>query len=390
MRDRSGLSTQSVHGGEVRPASGPVEAPLVLSSAFAFASAEQAAAAFRGEDDADIYGRWGTPNVRALEAKMAALEGGEDAVATASGMGAIAGALLTTCKAGDHLVAPRSMYAESARLLRERLPRFGITTTFVDDLSVEGFSAAIQPNTRVLYLETPSNPTLALTDLVAVAALGRNRGILTIADNTVATPACQRPLGSGIDLVVHSMTKALAGHGDAIGGAVVARRELTDAIRDTTVKGLGGMLAPFNAWLIARGMRTLALRVERSCRSAMQLASWLEQHREVERVHYPGLPSHPDHALALRQMTGFGALVAFELSGGLGAGRRVLERVGLVTHAVSLGDVRSLITHPASTTASTMPAADRRLAGIADGLLRLSVGIEDVADLIDDLDQAIR
>jgi methionine-gamma-lyase len=390
MRDQFGLSTQSVHGGELRPASGPVDAPLVLSSAFAFASAEQAAAAFRGENDADIYGRWGTPNVRALEGKVAALEGGEGAVATASGMGAIAGALLTLCKSGDHLVAPRSMYGESARLLRERLPRFGITTTFIDDLTASGFAAAIQPNTRVLYLETPSNPTLALTDLSAVAALGAHRGILTIADNTFATPACQRPLALGVDVVVHSMTKALSGHGDAIGGIVIARRELTEAIRDTVVKGLGAVLAPFNAWLIERGLRTLALRAERSCGSAMQLASWLAEHREVRRVHYPGLPSHPDYPLAQRQMTSFGALVAFEPVGGLDAGRRMLERVRLVTHAVSLGDVRSLLTHPASTTASTMPPTDRHLAGIADGLLRLSVGIEDVDDLVDDLDQAMR
>lgn len=384
-----GPSTAAVHAGEAFEATGPLDEPLVLSSAFRFADAEQAARAFRGESDAYIYGRWGTPTVETLEAKVAALEGGEAAVAAASGMAAIAGTLFTLLGAGDHVVAPRSLYAETARLFRERLPKLGITTTFVDGTSIAAYEEAIRPTTRVLYAETPGNPVLAVTDLAALAALGRERGLVTICDSTFATPACQRPLDHGIDVVVHSMTKALCGHGDAIGGVVVSTAERCRAIAETTVKGLGAALSPFNAFLVARGLRTLALRMDRASASALAIARWLEGRRGVLRVHYPGLPSHPGHAVAARQMARFGSLLSFELEGGVAAGARVLERVRLVAHAVSLGDVRSLITHPASTTASTMPPDHRRAAGIGDGLLRLSVGIEDSADLVADLDQAL-
>jgi methionine-gamma-lyase len=320
---------------------------------------------------------------------VAALEEGEAAVATGSGMAAICGTVLALCESGNHIVAPRALYGESARLLRERLPKLGITTSFVEASTADGYASAIRPETRILYAESPANPNLAVTDLAALAALGRERGITTVVDNTFATPICQKPLTFGIDVVVHSMTKALGGHGDAIGGVVVAKRAVRDRIFDTIVKGMGGVLAPFNAYLIARGMRTLALRVERANSSALAIARWLAERTDVARVHYPGLPSHPGHAIASRQMRGFGALVSFELAGGLEAGARVLENVRLISHAVSLGDVRSLITHPASTTASTMPAADRRLAGIGDGLIRLSVGIEDEGDLIVDLERAL-
>jgi cystathionine beta-lyase/cystathionine gamma-synthase len=385
----AGLSTRAVHAGEPRVATGPLDAPLVLSSAFAFADAETAAAAFRGENDAHIYGRWGTPTVEALEAKVAALEGGEAAVATASGMAAISGALLTLCRAGDHVVAPRALYGETARLLRERLPRYGIEATFVDGTSIDAYAAAIRPGTRVLYAETPANPVLAVTDLPALAALARDRGLVCVADNTFATPACQRPIALGAHVVVHSMTKALAGHGDAIGGVIVSSAALRERFADTVVKGLGAVLSPFNAFLVARGARTLGLRMDRAASTALTLARWLEARPGVARVHYPGLPSHPGHAIAARQMRAFGSIVAFELDGGLAAGAELLGRVRLIAHAVSLGDVRSLVTHPASTTASTMPREDRRAAGISDGLLRLSVGIEDADDLVADLDRAI-
>jgi methionine-gamma-lyase len=367
-----------------------VDAPLCLSSSFSFASADEARRAFTGESDAPIYGRWGNPTTSMLEAKVAELEGGAAAVATASGMAAISGTLLELLAAGDHVVAPRGMYAETARLLRERLPRLGIETTFVEGRSIGAYEQAIRPTTRLLYAETPANPTLAITDLAALAALGRDKGLWLVADNTFATPVCQRPLELGFDVSIHSMTKALCGHGDAIGGVLVTRDAgLGKRIAECVVKGFGGVLAPFNAYLIARGVRTLALRTERSNATALDLARWLSGRPGVSAVHYPGLESHPDHAVATRQMRGFGALVAFELEGGLEAGARVLERVRVVTHAVSLGDVRSLITHPASTTASTMPVADRHAAGIGDGLLRLSVGIEDLPDLVADLDHAI-
>ncbi len=383
-----GLSSLSVHAGEPSPAVGPLEAPLVLSSAFGFASAEEAEGAFRGDNDAYVYGRWGNPNVELLERKVAALEGARDAAAAASGMAAISGALLSVCGQGDHVVAPRSIYGETARLLRERLPRLGITTTFVDDVSPEGYRAALGPHTRVVYVETPSNPTLAVTDVAAVAEVARRAGALSIVDNTFATPYCQRPLELGVDLVVHSMTKFLCGHGDAIGGVVAGDRELVERARELTVKGLGGALAPFNALLICRGLRTFALRMRAATATATSLAARLSSHPAVRRVHHPSLPAHPGHAIASRQMRAMPAILSFEVAD-LGAARRVRDGVRLVTHAVSLGDARTLLTHPASTTASTMPAEDRARAGVTDGLLRLAVGIEDEDDLYADLDRAL-
>jgi len=383
------FATLAVHAGHERVATGPVEAPIVTSVAFAFASAEEAEGAFSGDNDAFIYGRWGNPTVQALEAAMAELEGGEAAVCTASGMAAISGSLIALLQAGDHVVAPRALYGETARLLRERLPRLGITTTFVDEVTPDAFEAAIRPGTRVLYAETPQNPTLRLTDLRAVTAIAKKHGLLSIVDNTFATPWCQRPLLDGADIVVHSMTKSLSGHGDAIGGVAVGTQALRDRIADVIVKGFGAVMSPLVANQIARGVRTLDVRMERACASALSIASWLEARAGIARVHYPGLSSHPDHVLATRQMRAAGALVSFELWGGKDAGRALLDRVKLIVHAVSLGDVRSLITRPASTTASTMPEADRRSAGITDGLVRLSVGIEHSSDIIADLDSAL-
>jgi methionine-gamma-lyase len=383
------IGTACVHAGDTRdPSSGALETPLVLSSAFGFASAEEAAGAFRGENDAYIYGRWGNPTVDALEAKLAALEGTEAACATASGMAAVSGTILTLCEQGSHIVAPRSMYAETARLLRERLPRLGITTTFVDARDAAEYSAAIRPETRLLYIESPSNPILGITDLEALVGLAKGRGLMTIADNTFATPFAQTPHAVGVDLVIHSMTKALGGHGDAIGGAVCGRRTDVARVADTVVKGLGGVLSPFSAFLVARGLRTFALRQRQACESAAALAARLEQHPAVAHVHHPSLPSHPGHALAQRQMHAFGSLLSFEVRG-LERGRRTLDAVRLITHAVSLGDVRSLLVHPASTTHSTMPPEARALADVTDGLLRMSVGVEPLDDLWADLTQAL-
>ena len=389
------LSTLATHAGEPRDAAtGALDPPLVLSSAFGFASAEHAAEAFEGKNEAYIYGRWGNPSVEALEGKLAALEGTEATCATASGMAAISGAVMTYCEQGSHIVAPRSMYAESARLFRERLPRFGITTTFVDAMDTAAYASAITPKTRILYIETPANPNLAISDVSAIVGLAKAHGLVTIADNTFATPFAQTPHALGADIVVHSMTKALGGHGDAIGGCVCGRAADVARIRDLIVKGFGGVLAPFNAYLIARGLRTFALRQRQACESAAFLAARLSEHPRVAKVHHPSLPSHPGHALAMSQMHAYGALLSFELAGGgalspIDAGRRALSRVRVITHAVSLGDVRSLIVHPASTTHSTMPKDAREAANITDGLLRVSVGIESAKDLWSDLDQAI-
>jgi methionine-gamma-lyase len=280
------------------------------------------------------------------------------------------------------------MYGESARLLRERLPRIGIDTTFVDQTDPENYARAINERTKVLYLESPANPTLTVTDLAAVVAVARARGIAVLADNTFATPFCQRPLAHGVDLVVHSMTKAIGGHGDAIGGVVVGDAARIRAIKETAIKTFGGVLSPFNAMLIARGIRTFTLRARQACQTALTLARALEEEKSVVRVHYPGLPSHPGHALARKQMSSFGALVAFEVES-VDKGRRVLEAVRVVTHAVSLGDVRSLITHPASTTHMSMPAEARRAAGVGDGLLRISCGIEETEDVVRDILRAL-
>ena len=398
-RRADAIATTCVHAGETVDADGAIDPAIVMSSAFAFTSAEHAARAFRGEEEAWIYGRWGNPTVNALEQKLAALEGAESACATSSGMAAIAGVLLASCEAGDHVVAPRAMYAESARLLRERLPKLGITTTFVEGTR-EAYAAAVTERTRVLYVETPSNPTLGVVDIAAIAELARSieggaRGRpRVLVDGTFATPFAQTPLALGADLVVHSMTKGLSGHGDVIGGAVMGSRALVDGARDAIVKGFGGVLAPLSAWLVSRGLRTFALRQERACATAAELAAHLAAHPKVAVVHHPSLPSHPGHALARAQMHAYGALLSFELRAGPGShpidhGRKVLEALRVATHAVSLGDVRTLVVHPASTTHSTMPTETRVLAGITDGLLRVSCGLESVADLRADLDRAL-
>ena len=394
LRNRpDALSTLCVHAGEPPGAGGALDPPIVMSSAFAFESAEHAARAFRGEEEAWIYGRWGNPTVEALELKLAAIEGAEAACATASGMAAISGAILTLCESGDHIVAPRSMYAESARLFRERLPRLGITTTFVDG-TPEAYAEAMTPHTRVLYVETPSNPMLGVVDIGAIAALARSVSSppALLVDGTFATPFAQTPLAHGADMVIHSMTKGISGHGDVIGGVVAGSRELVTRVRDTIVKGFGGVLSPMSAWLVARGLRTFAIRQERACATAAALAAHLAAHPHVARVHHPSLRGHAGHELARRQMFAYGALLSFELADTVDAvtrGRKVLEALRVATHAVSLGDVRTLVVHPASTTHSTMPAETRRLAGIADGLLRVSCGLEGTTDLLADFDRAL-
>lgn len=363
---------------------------MVLSTAYAFDSADDAAAQFRGEADGHIYTRWSNPTVRALEAKVAALEGAADAVCFASGMAAVAASLESFLVTGDEVVASRSQYAESVRLMRERLPRFGITTTFVDTTELDAVRAAMTSRTKVLYVETPANPTLAISDLSALAAIAHERGARLVVDSTFGTPYHQRPLELGADVVLHSATKSLCGHGDAIGGVASGSREIVALLRETGVRTAGASMSPFTAMLIARGVRTLFLRMERASGNAMWLAEKLSRDPRIEVVHYPGLPEHPQHALAAKQMQrGFGAMLAFEVRGGLPAGKRVYDRLELIARAVSLGDVRSLVTHPASTTSASMPRDARLAAGITDGLMRLSVGIEEREDLWTDLDLAL-
>jgi methionine-gamma-lyase len=388
------FDTEAVHAGEsTDPATGSVDTPIYQASTFthtdAAASARVVEALHAGEREGYLYTRWGNPTLRALEGKLAALEGGEAALATATGMAAISAAILSTVQTGDHIVAARQLYSGTYRLLSQHLPRLGIQTTFIDPTALRNFERALQPRTKLLYIETPSNPLLKITDVAAVAKLGRNVGITTMIDNTFATPFNQRPLELGIDVVLHSTTKYFSGHGDAMGGAVIGRKEFIDHALTDLHRELGGVISPFNAWLTLRGARTLGLRMERHNQNALALAKFLKEHPRVERVHYPGLEDHPDHSLARKQMRGFGGMLSFEVKGGYEAGARTINRVKLCIRAVSLGDTRTLITHPASTTHYIVPQEARLAAGISEGLIRLSVGVEDVADLMEDLDQAL-
>ena len=384
-------ATLAVHAGDhADPHTKALEPPVVLASAYAFDSADDAAAQFRGEIEGHIYTRWSNPTVRALEEKIAALEGAEASVAFASGMAAVAASFYALCVTGDHVVASSSLYAETARLLREQMPRVGIETTFVDTTDLDAVRAAMRPRTRVLYAETPANPTLAISDLAALARIAHEGGVRLVVDGTFATPYHQQPLALGADVVLHSATKSISGHGDTIGGVASGARDVMKLLRDTGVRTAGAPMAPMTAMLIARGARTLFLRMERASANAAWLAQRLAEDPRIEVVHYPGLPSHPHHALAKQQMQrGFGAMIAFEVKGGLPAGKRAYDRLELIARAVSLGDVRSLMTHPASTTSHSMPREDRIRAGITDGLMRMSVGIEDREDLWADLDGAL-
>ncbi len=381
------FDTVAVHAGdEADPGTGALAPPVVLSSAFAFDDAADAAARFGPGGDGWIYSRWQNPTVAALERKTAALEGAEASAAFASGMAAVHAALGSRLRAGDEVAVVGGVYAETLRLLRGPLARFGVTLRAVrPEDAVEGRLGGAP---RVVYLETPANPTLAVTDIAAVA---RHKGeACLVVDSTFATPYHQRPLELGADLVVHSATKALSGHGDAIGGVLSGSAELVAEARAFGVRSCGAAMSPMTAMLIARGARTLGLRMARASTTAQILAERLEAHPAVARVHYPGLASHPDHAVAARQMRrGFGSLVAFELAGGQEAGARCYDRLSLIARAVSLGDTRSLMTHPASTTHASLTAEERAAASIGEGLMRLSVGIEDLDDLWRDLASAL-
>lgn len=383
-----GPMTTAIHTGETH-SDRAVAPSIVMASTFGYESAEEAAHAFETEDR-PIYTRWGNPTLALLEAKAAALEGGEGALACSSGMAAVSTALFALLRAGDHLVATTGLYSATFHLVTHDLPQLGVETTLAEASDPVAFEAAIRPNTRVIYLESPGNPTLALNDLAAIAQIARGRGITTVIDNTFATPINQRPLRFGIDVVVHSATKFFAGHGDAMGGLVIGSADFIDRARQGSLRNLGGVMSPFNAWLIARAAQTLPLRMARHNENALALAHWLANHPAVAEVRYPHHPSHPQYELARRQMRGGGGVVVFILAGGLEAGRRLLNKVQLITRAVSLGDTHTLITHPASTTHHSVPRAARLAAGVSDGLVRMAVGLEDVEDLTADLDRALR
>ena len=390
MMETKNLQTLAIHAGEEPdPTTGALVPPLTLATTYHMGSTENGAALFSGEKEGYVYTRWANPTVTVLEKRVAALEGAEACVATASGMAAITTTLLANLKAGDHVVAAKAIYPSTFAVLSQDFSQYGIETTFVDATDIENVADAMRPNTRVVYMETPGNPLLALCDLEEIARIARDAGAVSICDNTFATPINQRPLELGMDIVIHAATKYLCGHGDAVGGLIVGRKEFIERTRTHTLRYFGGILAPFNAYLITRGITTLPLRMKQHNENAMHVAQFLENHSAVASVSYPGLVSHPQHLIAKKQMRGFGGMVSFELKGGLDAGARMMNKVKLCALATSLGDARSLISHPATTSHVVVSRVERIKQGVTDGLVRLSVGIEDVNDIVADLEQAM-
>ncbi|AVQ24553.1 methionine gamma-lyase [Fusobacterium periodonticum] len=388
---KCGLGTTAIHAGTLKNLYGTLAMPIYQTSTFIFDSAEQGGRRFALEEAGYIYTRLGNPTTTVLEDKIAALEEGEAAVATSSGMGAISSTLWTVLKAGDHIVTDKTLYGCTFALMCHGLTRFGIDVTFVDTSNLDEVKNAMKENTRVVYLETPANPNLKIVDIEALAKLAHtNPNTLVIVDNTFATPYMQKPLTLGADVVVHSVTKYINGHGDVIAGLVITNKALADQIRFVGLKDMtGAVLGPQDAYYIIRGMKTFEIRMERHCKNARKVVEFLNNHPKIERVYYPGLETHPGYEIAKKQMKDFGAMISFELKGGFEAGKTLLNNLKLCSLAVSLGDTETLIQHPASMTHSPYTKEEREAAGITDGLVRLSVGLENVEDIIADLEQGL-
>ncbi len=386
----SGIDTKAIHGG-LKPSDhrSAVSVPIYQTSTFAFPTAEEGAARFAGKSAGPIYTRMGNPTVQALEQCVAELENGCGAVASATGMAAISTVLLALLRQGDHVVGTLPLYGATRRIIEKSLSRFGITSTFVAATDLKALERALRPETRLIFVETPANPTLDLVDLAGAVAIARAAAVPLVVDNTFAGPKLQRPIDLGADIVLHSMTKSLNGHSDVIAGVVVANHQSwMNVLRETAIN-FGTTIDPHQAWLVLRGIRTLGMRVERAQANAIELAQWLESHPQVAWVRYPGLPSHPQYELAKRQMSGPGSIIAFEILGGADAARVFLNNVRLITLAVSLGGVESLIEHPASMTHVSISEEEQRAEGITPGLIRLAVGCEGLDEIRADLDQAL-
>ncbi len=386
-----GFATRAIHHAyDPFQNEGALTPPLHLTSTFAFETAEAGGELFAGEREGHIYSRISNPTLDLLERRVAALEGAEAGLALSSGMGAITSTLWTLLSPGDELIVDETLYGCTFSFMRHGLSKFGITVTHVDLTEPENLRRAMTDKTRIVYFETPANPNMRLVDIAAVSEIAHAGGATVIVDNTYATPYLTRPIELGADLVLHSATKYLGGHGDLVAGVAVGRADQIAEIRLVGMKDMtGAVMAPFNAMLILRGLKTLSLRMERHCTSARVVADMLEAHSAVKTVHYPGLESFPQHALAQKQMPGFGAMIAFELHGGLEEGRAMMNRLTMIGRAVSLGDAETLIQHPASMTHSTYTPEERAAHGISDGLIRLSVGLEDIDDILDDLEGAL-
>lgn len=389
MSSPLGFSTLAIHSGRKLTPERENSPPIYLTSSYVFENAEQARAVFIGEEEGNVYSRFTNPTVNAFEARVAALEGGELALATATGMAAITTVFLSLLSAGDHVVISRSVFGSTTNIANTVLNRYGIGVSKVTLSDLGEWEAAITPQTRMLFAETPANPTLELGDLAGLAAIAKRHNLLLVVDNVFCTPVLQRPIALGADLVVHSGTKYMDGQGRVLGGAIVGARKLLLDKVFPFIRNTGPTLSPFNAWVLFKGMETLPLRMERHCANALGVATHLAARSDLTgRVYYPGLASHPQHELAKRQMRAFGGLVCLELATRERA-HRFIDRLKLATVTANLGDTRTLVTHPATTTHARVAVAERQAAGITEGLVRLSIGLEDLGDILADLEQAL-
>ena len=376
--------TLAVHAGTVRSQFGEHSEALFLTSSFVFENAAQAAARFIGEQPGNIYSRFTNPTVTMFEERLAAMEGAEQCIATASGMSAILACVMGVLKAGDHIVASRSLFGATVNLFNNIIKKFGVETTYVSATDIAEWKAAVRPNTRLLFLETPSNPLTEISDIAAIAAVAKQCGALLAVDNCFCTPILQRPLELGADIVIHSATKYIDGQGRVLGGAVLGSKKNLESVYGF-LRTAGPTMSAFNAWIFLKGMETLKVRMDAHCANALELSRWLEAQPNVARVFYPGLPSHPQHALALKQQKSGGGIVSFEVKGGKAAAWRVIDNTRLLSITANLGDTKTTITHPASTTHARITPEARAAAGITDGLIRIAVGLEAVCDIQNDL-----
>ncbi len=388
-KENLGFNSKLVHGGGFEDSLGSAVVPIYQTSTFAFKSAEHGASCFLGEDDGYIYTRIGNPTINALENSIAELENGYRGICVSSGMAAVNTVYMAMLNKGDHMISSAAVYGPSRGVMEQHWSRFGVESTYVNTANIGEIEKAIRPNTKLIYIESPANPTMDMTDLEAVVKLAKKHRLVTVVDNTFCSPYLQRPLDFGIDIVLHSMTKFLNGHADIVAGVVVAKdKDLYNKLRAMMVN-LGCNMDPHQAFLVHRGLKTLGIRIDRAQANAQKIAEFLEKHPKVEWVRYPGLKSYPYYELAKRQMHGSGSMISFELKGGVEAGRILMNNVKVALLAVSLGGVETLVEHPASMTHSKVSHEAKLKAGITDGLVRYSVGIEDVDDLIWDLDQAL-
>jgi O-succinylhomoserine sulfhydrylase len=390
-KDREGWrpATRLVHEGTLRSQFGETSEAIFLNSGYVYDSAEQAEARFKGDEAGYVYSRYANPTVAMFEARMCALEGADAARGTSSGMAAVAASLLCHLKTGDHVVSARALFGSCRYIVEDLLPRYGIETTLIDGRDLAAWEAAVRPTTRAVFFETPTNPVLELVDIEGVSKIAKKAGALVVVDNVFATPLLQRPIPLGAEIVVYSATKHIDGQGRCLGGVVLGPREFIEEKLHNYLKHTGPSLSPFNAWVLLKGLETLTVRVAQQCASATAIADFLAERKEIGRVLYPGRPDHPQAGLANRQMLGGGPLVAFEVKGDKAATFRVLNALSIVRISNNLGDAKSLITHPATTTHQRLTPEQRAELGIFDNSLRLSVGLEDVADLMDDLDRAL-